>query len=79
MLLVESVRAGLSSVTSVFRVWIEQGQFRLLPDNLGSRGQQECWRPTEEVLREGLICGRFRDGRSKGDGDELSKSTFACG
>lgn len=50
-------------------------------DIFASQGEKGILRPTDKFVGEGFICGRFWEGRSKGDGDKLYESTLAhdCG
>lgn len=78
-MLVEGISADSPLVIIVVRVWMGQGRFRLMLEILGSRGEEGSLQPTEEVEGEGFICRRLRESRGKGEGDELSTSTLACG
>lgn len=46
---------------------------------LGYRGEERFLGPTGKVVGKRSICGHFPGAHSKRDGDELPKSTHACG
>lgn len=79
MLLVGVISAGLSLVSSISVVWMGWGEFGMMLEISGSRGKARTFWAIEEVVGEGPLCGRFREGRGKGDGVELSTSTHDCG
>lgn len=81
VLLAEDVSGCLPPVTSILRLWMEQGDFQFVLEVLASLREERSLWPAEKDLGEAFFCRRFREGRGKIDDDKMSKSTLArhCG